>query len=128
MARRMEIGDILASRAMKQAYEMARRCRRPRADIRAADSAKRIVVQCVPTTNGSAGPDVSNLRGEIQCRSSESAHKLQEKGRQDYFTGTVLLDMLFDSPTPHGVVGAQVTFEPAAHGLAYAPARAERSL
>ena len=36
------------------------------------------------------------------------------KGPADYFTGTVRVDMLFDSPDPARVVGAHVTFEPGA--------------
>jgi len=36
------------------------------------------------------------------------------KGPEDYFTGTVRVDMLFDAPDPARVVGAHVTFEPGA--------------
>jgi len=36
------------------------------------------------------------------------------KGPADYFTGTVRVDPLFDSPDPARVVGASVTFEPGA--------------
>ena len=35
-------------------------------------------------------------------------------GSADYFTGTVRVDPLFDSPDPARVVGASVTFEPGA--------------
>jgi quercetin dioxygenase-like cupin family protein len=36
------------------------------------------------------------------------------KGPEDYFTGTVRIDPLFDAPAPARVVGASVTFEPGA--------------
>ncbi len=36
------------------------------------------------------------------------------KGPDDYFTGTVRVDPLFDAPAPARVVGASVTFEPEA--------------
>ena len=36
------------------------------------------------------------------------------RGSADYFTGTVRVDPLFDSPDPARVVGASVTFEPGA--------------
>ena len=36
------------------------------------------------------------------------------KGPEDYFTGTVRVDPLFDAPEPARVVGATVTFEPGA--------------
>jgi quercetin dioxygenase-like cupin family protein len=36
------------------------------------------------------------------------------KGPADYFTGAVLVDMLFEAPDPARVVGASVTFEPGA--------------
>jgi quercetin dioxygenase-like cupin family protein len=36
------------------------------------------------------------------------------KGPAEYFTGTVRVDPLFDAPDPARVVGASVTFEPAA--------------
>jgi quercetin dioxygenase-like cupin family protein len=36
------------------------------------------------------------------------------KPSTDYFTGTVRVDPLFDSPDPARVVGANVTFEPGA--------------
>jgi quercetin dioxygenase-like cupin family protein len=36
------------------------------------------------------------------------------KGRADYFTGTVRIDPLFEAPPPARVVGASVTFEPGA--------------
>jgi len=36
------------------------------------------------------------------------------KGPADYFTGTVRIDPLFESPDPARVVGASVTFEPGA--------------
>jgi len=35
-------------------------------------------------------------------------------GAADYFTGTVRVDPLFDSPAPARVVGVSVTFEPGA--------------
>ena len=37
-----------------------------------------------------------------------------EKGRADWFTGTVRLDRLFTAPAPARVGGAAVTFEPGA--------------
>lgn len=36
------------------------------------------------------------------------------KGPEDWFTGTVRLDPLFDAPEPGRVAGAAVTFEPGA--------------
>jgi len=36
------------------------------------------------------------------------------KGPSDWFTGTVRVDLLFSAPAPARVVGASVTFEPAA--------------
>ncbi len=36
------------------------------------------------------------------------------KGPADYFTGTVRIDSLFNSPAPARAVGASVTFEPGA--------------
>ena len=36
------------------------------------------------------------------------------KGPAEYFTGTVRVDPLFQAPSPARVVGASVTFEPAA--------------
>jgi quercetin dioxygenase-like cupin family protein len=36
------------------------------------------------------------------------------KGPDDWFTGTVRIDPLFDSPEPARVAGASVTFEPGA--------------
>ncbi len=36
------------------------------------------------------------------------------KGPAEYFTGTVRVDPLFNAPAPARVVGASVTFEPAA--------------
>jgi quercetin dioxygenase-like cupin family protein len=36
------------------------------------------------------------------------------KGPEDYFTGRVRVDPLFDAPDPARVVGASVTFEPGA--------------
>src|SRR6516162_4502994 len=65
------------------------------------------------------------------------------KGQADYFTGTVLIDRLFQAPDPARVLGAMVTFEPGARtawhthplgqtllvtsGLAWRSARAARS-
>ena len=36
------------------------------------------------------------------------------KGPEDYFTGTVRIDPLFQAPAPARVIGASVTFEPGA--------------
>ncbi|MGI8468590.1 MAG: (R)-mandelonitrile lyase [Pyrinomonadaceae bacterium] len=36
------------------------------------------------------------------------------KGQDDYFTGTVRIDPLFEAPAPARVSGASVTFEPGA--------------
>lgn len=36
------------------------------------------------------------------------------KGPEDWFTGTVRIDPLFDAPDPARVAGVQVTFEPGA--------------
>jgi len=44
-----------------------------------------------------------------RCGSRPSA-----KGPEDYFTGTVRIDPLFDAPEPARVRGASVTFEPGA--------------
>ncbi len=37
------------------------------------------------------------------------------KGRDEYFTGAVRVDPLFEAPAPARVAGASVTFEPGAH-------------
>lgn len=37
-----------------------------------------------------------------------------QKGPEDWFTGTVRIDPLFQAPPPARVAGAQVTFEPGA--------------
>ena len=37
------------------------------------------------------------------------------KGPEEYFTGTVRIDPLFEAPDPARVRGASVTFEPGAH-------------
>ena len=47
---------------------------------------------------------------EIKRIGSQASYK----GPADYFTGTVRVDPLFDSPDPARVVGASVTFEPGA--------------
>ena len=54
-----------------------------------------------------------------------------QKGPEDWFTGTVRIDPLFQSPEPARTGAAQVTFEPGArtawrtHRVAHAPARAD---
>jgi quercetin dioxygenase-like cupin family protein len=47
---------------------------------------------------------------EIKRNGSQAAYS----GPQDYFTGAVRVDPMFDAPTPARVVGATVTFEPGA--------------
>jgi quercetin dioxygenase-like cupin family protein len=47
---------------------------------------------------------------EIKRTGSQASYKPPA----DYFTGTVRIDPLFDSPDPARVVGANVTFEPGA--------------
>jgi quercetin dioxygenase-like cupin family protein len=47
---------------------------------------------------------------EIQRSGSQPSGK----GPTDYFTGTVRIDPLFQSPEPARVAGAMVTFEPGA--------------
>ncbi len=44
-----------------------------------------------------------------------SGSRPSEKGRSDYFTGTVRVDPLFDTPEPSRAFGSSVTFEPGAH-------------
>src|ERR1017187_8731448 len=51
-----------------------------------------------------------NSAMEIKRIGSQASYK----GPADYFTGTVRVDPLFDSPDPARVVGASVTFEPGA--------------
>jgi quercetin dioxygenase-like cupin family protein len=43
-----------------------------------------------------------------------SGSRPSAKGPEDYFTGTVRIDPLFDAPEPARVRGASVTFEPGA--------------
>ena len=45
---------------------------------------------------------------------TRNGSQLSRKGPADYFTGTVRVDPLFESPEPARVVGASVTFEPGA--------------
>jgi quercetin dioxygenase-like cupin family protein len=45
---------------------------------------------------------------------TRSGSKASGKGPDEYFTGSVRVDMLFDAPDPARVVGAHVTFEPGA--------------
>ena len=47
------------------------------------------------------------------------------KGSSDYFTGTVRVDPLFQSPAPARVSGAAVTFEPGARTAWHTPARTD---
>jgi quercetin dioxygenase-like cupin family protein len=51
-----------------------------------------------------------NAKMEIKRIGSQASYQ----GPADYFTGTVRVDPLFDSPDPARVVGAGVTFEPGA--------------
>ena len=44
-----------------------------------------------------------------------SGSRPSEIGRSDYFTGTVRVDPLFDTPEPSRTFGSNVTFEPGAH-------------
>ena len=46
----------------------------------------------------------------MNIRRSGSQHTI--KGQEEYFTGTVSLDRLFEAKEPARVVGAKVTFEP----------------
>lgn len=43
-----------------------------------------------------------------------SGSQTSDKGPEDYFTGTVRVEMLFTAPDPARVAGATVTFEPGA--------------
>ncbi len=43
-----------------------------------------------------------------------SGSQPSSKGSEEYFTGTVRIDPLFQAPDPARVVGASVTFEPGA--------------
>ena len=43
-----------------------------------------------------------------------SGSQASRKGPEEYFTGTVRIDPLFDTPDPQRVSGASVTFEPGA--------------
>jgi quercetin dioxygenase-like cupin family protein len=45
---------------------------------------------------------------------TRSGSKASGKGPDEYFTGPVRVDMLFDAPDPARVVGAHVTFDPGA--------------
>jgi quercetin dioxygenase-like cupin family protein len=47
---------------------------------------------------------------EIKRNGSQAAYR----GPQDYFTGGVRVDPMFEAPAPARVVGATVTFEPGA--------------
>ena len=47
-------------------------------------------------------------------KSKGAAHNLPEKGRADWFTGTVRIDPLFQPHAPARAAGASVTFEPGA--------------
>jgi quercetin dioxygenase-like cupin family protein len=58
-------------------------------------------------------------RYRVQCWRSvmdikRSGSRPSAKGPEDYFTGTVRIDPLFDAPEPARVRGASVTFEPGA--------------
>jgi quercetin dioxygenase-like cupin family protein len=44
----------------------------------------------------------------------KSGSQPSRKGPEEYFTGTVRIDPLFEAPDPARVVGASVTFEPGA--------------
>jgi len=44
----------------------------------------------------------------------KSGSQPSSKGPEEYFTGTVRVDPLFDAPNPARVLGASVTFEPGA--------------
>ena len=52
-----------------------------------------------------------------------SGSKPSGKGPDEYFTGTVRIDPLFEAAEPARVVGVSVTFEPGARRVAHAPAR-----
>jgi quercetin dioxygenase-like cupin family protein len=53
-------------------------------------------------------------RGERPNGHQESGSQPSGKGPDEYFTGTVRIDPLFQAPDPARVVGASVTFEPGA--------------
>jgi quercetin dioxygenase-like cupin family protein len=67
--------------------------------------------------NGSAAPGrdpISADIGKSVMDIKRSGSRPSAKGSADYFTGTVRIDPLFESPEPARVRGASVTFEPGA--------------
>ena len=55
-------------------------------------------------------PPIKNTVMEIKRSGSQPSGK----GPEDYFTGTVRIDPLFQAPAPARAIGASVTFEPGA--------------
>jgi quercetin dioxygenase-like cupin family protein len=52
------------------------------------------------------------LKGKMEIKRSGS--RLSNEGSEDYFTGAVQIEPLFDTPDPGRTAGAIVTFEPGA--------------
>jgi quercetin dioxygenase-like cupin family protein len=52
--------------------------------------------------------------GIEQMEIKRSGSQASRRGPEEYFTGTVRLDPLFEAPDPARVAGASVTFEPGA--------------
>jgi quercetin dioxygenase-like cupin family protein len=57
---------------------------------------------------------VALLRKEFIMEIKRVGSQPSEKGPADWFTGTALVDRLFQAPEPARVVGVSVTFEPGA--------------
>ena len=62
-------------------------------------------------SNAGAQPATS---GKLAMDIKRSGSQPSGKGPEDYFTGSVRVDPLFQAPDPARVVGASVTFEPGA--------------
>src|SRR5881227_3655835 len=67
--------------------------------------------------------EVQNRKTELRRMNQEGVKEMEiksngsqpsGKGPEEYFTGTVRIDPLFQAPEPARVVGASVTFEPGA--------------
>lgn len=54
------------------------------------------------------------MKGIQKMETKRNGSQPSGKGPAEYFTGTVCVDPLFDSPAPARVFGAYVTFEPGA--------------
>ena len=57
-------------------------------------------------------PLQGNESSQIQLEIKRSGSQPSTKGSEEYFTGTVCIDPLFQTKDPARAVGASVTFEP----------------